>query len=350
MFTLQQRIYLIKCYGIGEVSYKFAIEMFNRKFPGIHVSVNALRNLVRKFDKTGDVKDVKKTKNKFDENDAATLLVLDSVDNNPRLPLRERAEQIGGISKSHIHNILVGNKFCAFKPTFLHKLQEGDDLFRLEFSLLMGERIMENRNFHHNIIFSDESTFTTNGIISSQNCRYWAKDNPHFKITTNSQKFKKVNVWCAITFNKIIGPFFLEGNLNGNYYLEILSEYFWPHLDEENLDLRRNMIFQQDGCPAHSTLLVRNWLNEHFPDKWMGRHGPIHWPARSPDITAMDYFLWGYLKQRVYAIDLQDDIEILKNRIIEAIATVTLDIISNVYGEFRERMEKCVSVGGFHVE
>lgn len=276
--------------------------------------------------------------------------MLESVRNNPRLPLRARASQVGGVSKSHVLNILTANKFHPFKPTFIHKLQEGDDSYRLEFSLLMGERIMESRNFHHHIIFSDESTFTTNGIISSQNCRYWANENPHFRIHTNSQKFKKISVWCALTFNKVIGPFFLEGRLNANYYLGILSEYFLPQMDEVSLEFRRNMIFQQDGCPAHSAMIVTDWLNEHFPEKWIGRHGPINWPARSPDLTAMDYFLWGYLKPKVYATDMQDNIEILKNRITDAIATVTPDILHNVYNEFRKRMEKCVDVGGFHVE
>lgn len=350
MLTLEQRIYLIQCYGIGEVSYKYAIEIFNRKFPDVYVSVNTLRNLVHKFTVHGDVKDVKKRKKIYDENDAATILVLESVRINPQLSLRTRAKQVGGISKSHVNNIMSENKFYAFKPTFIHKLQEGDDLFRLEFSLLMGERILESRIFHHNIIFTDESTFTTNGIISTQNCRFWAKENPHFKIYTNSQKVKKVNVWCALTYNRVIGPFFLERRLNSNYYLEILNEYFMPQLEEENLEFRRNMVFQQDGCPAHSTLVITNWLNEQFPQKWIGRHGPIYWPPRSPDLTGMDYFLWGYLKQKVYATDMHDNIEVLKDRITDAIATVTPEIIHNVYHEFRERMEKCVDVGGFQVE
>lgn len=26
-----------------------------------------------------------------------------------------------------------------------------------------------------------------------------------------------------------------------------------------------------------------------FPDSWIGRADPIHWPARSPDLTPVDY-------------------------------------------------------------
>ena len=32
-----------------------------------------------------------------------------------------------------------------------------------------------------------------------------------------------------------------------------------------------------------------------------GRGGPLEWPARSPDLTPMDFWLWGYLKEKVCA-------------------------------------------------
>ncbi|KAJ8885384.1 hypothetical protein PR048_011581 [Dryococelus australis] len=37
-----------------------------------------------------------------------------------------------------------------------------------------------------------------------------------------------------------------------------------------------------------------------FPDRWIDRAGNIKWPARSPDLTSLDLYLWGKLKQQVY--------------------------------------------------
>ncbi|KAJ4447741.1 hypothetical protein ANN_09749 [Periplaneta americana] len=37
-----------------------------------------------------------------------------------------------------------------------------------------------------------------------------------------------------------------------------------------------------------------------FPGRIISRFGDIAWPPRSPDLTAADYFLRGYLKSRVY--------------------------------------------------
>ncbi|EZA51396.1 hypothetical protein X777_09665, partial [Ooceraea biroi] len=48
------------------------------------------------------------------------------------------------------------------------------------------------------------------------------------------------------------------------------------------------------------TSFARNILDESFPDRWIGRGGRISWPARSPDLTPLDLFLWGHLKNEVY--------------------------------------------------
>jgi hypothetical protein len=37
-----------------------------------------------------------------------------------------------------------------------------------------------------------------------------------------------------------------------------------------------------------------------FPGRLIPRFGDITWPARSPDIAAQDYFLSGYVKNKVY--------------------------------------------------
>lgn len=349
MLTLEQRVYLVQCYGTGEASYNFAIQKFQQKFPNVHVCVNALRNLVQKFERTGSVHDIKKRKRIHDEEDAATILALDSAENYPKLSLRKRSIQLRQfISKSHLHRIFKENKIKPYKPIFVHELRNGDDALRLDFCLWVGENQSENRNFYKNIIFSDESTFTTNGKVATQNCRFWARENPNFKIATRSQYYKKVNVWCGVMYGKIIGPYFFNANVNQHTYLDMLQNFLMPAVtDEPNF---QSVYFQQDGCPAHSTLLVRNYLQEYFGNRWIGRYGPVNWPARSPDLSPLDFFLWGYVKQRVYNSNLDNNIEILKQKITEAVNSVTEDMIHNVYKEFVCRTERCVEVGGNHIE
>jgi hypothetical protein len=62
---------------------------------------------------------------------------------------------------------------------------------------------------------------------------------------------------------------------------------------------------------------VRGFLSETFPDRWIRSGGPIAWPPRSPDITPLVFFLWGYVKDIVYGTKLWD-ITNLKQRITDA--------------------------------
>ena len=65
-----------------------------------------------------------------------------------------------------------------------------------------------------------------------------------------------------------------------------------PNFDE--------LFFQQDGAPPHYALRVRDYLNEVFPQRWIGGRGSIEWPPRSPDLTPMDFFFGGVVKNKVY--------------------------------------------------
>jgi len=65
---------------------------------------------------------------------------------------------------------------------------------------------------------------------------------------------------------------------------------------------------------------------------WIGRTGPkdlaLHsWPPRSPDITQCDFFLLGYVKERVYDPPLPADLDELTNRITSAVKSVTEDTL-----------------------
>lgn len=73
----------------------------------------------------------------------------------------------------------------------------------------------------------------------------------------------------------------------------------------------------------------------------------IHpWPPRSPDLTVCDFFLWGYIKDKVYVPPLPTNLEELKIRIKDAVNAVTPDIIS----KFDYRIDVCRAAGGGHIE
>lgn len=80
----------------------------------------------------------------------------------------------------------------------------------------------------------------------------------------------------------------------------MLENYAFPQFEQIEQESNLKIVFQQDGAPPHFALRVRERLNEKFPGQWIGRGGPILWPPRSPDLSPLDFFLWGYVKDTVY--------------------------------------------------
>ncbi|KAJ8947217.1 hypothetical protein NQ318_001503 [Aromia moschata] len=126
---------------------------------------------------------------------------------------------------------------------------------------------------------------------------------------------------------------------------DTLQNFLTDKLDEP-LNYRTRMFFQQDGCPAHHAVTVRNWLNSEFKKHWIGRDGPILWPPRSPDLTILDIYLWGRLKQIVYREPLENDEEQLKTRIQNAVKSLSIEEIRNSFNEFRAGIEIYAEKGG----
>jgi len=105
-----------------------------------------------------------------------------------------------------------------------------------------------------------------------------------------------MNVWCGVVGNRLIGPFVFDNNLTGNTYEAFLRHELPGLLDDIPLVIRSQMYFQHDGAPPHYTRRVREFLNESFPNRWLGRGGPVALLPRSPDLTPLDYYLWGHMK------------------------------------------------------
>ena len=113
----------------------------------------------------------------------------------------------------------------------------------------------------------------------------------------------------------------------------MLKHYVAPQLEEFQL----RVVFQQDSAPPHRGLRVRDFLNETFPNRWIRRNGPTPWPPRSPDITPLDFFLWGYVKDRVYRTPVCD-VKTLQSRIIEVLATVNEEMLENTWRKIEYRL------------
>jgi len=133
--------------------------------------------------------------------------------------------------------------------------------------------------------------------------------------------------------------------MNGFVYLEILEQYVFPQIEISEQETVSRVIFMQDGAPPHFRCFVTDVLNERFPDAWIGRGGPTPWPPRSPDLSPLDFFLWAYIKNIVYAEKIRN-IQHLQ----EAIETVTRDMIQKTWQEIEFRLYFSRATNGAHIE
>jgi len=93
---------------------------------------------------------------------------------------------------------------------------------------------------------------------------------------------------------------------------------------------------------------IRFW-DATFPHRWIGRDGSTSWPPRSPDITLLDFFLWGYVKDKLFSTPVPD-IRNLKARITDAFATITEDMLGNTWREIDCRLDVLRATKGAHIE
>ncbi|CAH0389162.1 unnamed protein product [Bemisia tabaci] len=56
--------------------------------------------------------------------------------------------------------------------------------------------------------------------------------NPHILLETHTQYPRKLNVWCGIFGDHIIGRFFIDGTLHGDKYRELLEDAIDPRITE----------------------------------------------------------------------------------------------------------------------
>ena len=77
---------------------------------------------------------------------------------------------------------------------------------------------------------------------------------------------------------------------------------------------------------------------------------PRTWPTRPPDLTPCDYFLWGYVKDKMFVPPQPVSMPDLKNRITAAVETITPDLLSRVWQEFDYRLDVCRVTKSAYVE
>ena len=151
-------------------------------------------------------------------------------------------------------------------------------------------------DFGKKIFFSDEAHFDFGGYVNNQNSRIWGHKKPeriHWKVDAPKTSHCLVWVWVQKNYWAF---FFWKWARSGHY-----SQ--WRTLSNH---VERIFVL----CPG-------------FEDCIISRRAAVVWPPRICDLTPLNYYLWGAVKDKCYA-NKPETINALKENIREAIGEIQL--------------------------
>lgn len=90
-----------------------------------------------------------------------------------------------------------------------------------------------------------------------------------------------------------------------------------------------------DGATSHTARISMNIVSaaSYFP--------PMPWPC--------NFFLWKYLKTKVFLIDPPRTIKALKEWIPNEVAAIPLAMLTDAMRIFRSQLEECMRLNGHHL-
>jgi hypothetical protein len=346
MFTSEHKIYAASC-AIAFDNLHEASRRFKKKYPGMQAPQPVeISRWKEKLWSTGSIHGIKQGRGRKPEATSSEKSeeVFEALKSDPLTSIRQISMETN-TSKSSVHRIIKKSGYRPWKVESVQELYDGDDDRRLEFCSFVMEKLETDDSFHHKILFSDEAMFHLDGTVNKHNLHYYSIENPHMGFP-QSVKTKGLTVWAMIGYNGLCALDISHETMNGARYLSILEDKVYPYLCH-----RKQLIFQQDGAPAHFQRSVREFLDEKLPKRWLGRRGSLcEFPPRSPDLTACDYWLWGYVKNRVYAQGKFSSLQHLEAVVRSEMEAIPKKMFQNSVDNFKCRCIACIENQGYYFE
>ena len=356
--TVQERVFIVKTYfethSFQEIQRLFALQ-FPQKTPPVKSTLwRTVKNYLNhgtSLNRNPSNSGRKRTGRSQDNIEA----VHDELIRDPK-GVTCRVNNLNIPSATFNRIVRIDLKWHPYKIQRWHELKIADYARRVRFSRWFLEK-NRSTQFLSNLVIGDEAGFWMNGQVSSQNVRKYAPkgNNPEFTYEVSASK-EKLMVWMGLAGNgTVLGPFFLDGSVTGAKYLKLLNEEVFPQLvavfgHQFNNGSFSRLWWAQDGAPAHTSVDISTWMTEFFRHKIIALHHPYEWPPRSPDLTPCDFFLWGYLKSKVYQT-APSDIQDLTQRIVSEADAIKQNpqLVKRAMRDMLRRARVCADNNGRHV-
>lgn len=198
-----------------ETSREYALRFPNRRHP----NPQQILHLINRARETGNLVPVRRGDGQGGGQNELPVreeeAILNSALEDPSIGIRGLAA-MHGRSYTTCQRVLKKNHLHGYHFLRVHQLDENDFPRRLQFCNWLLGRHVNDPDFVKNILFTDECTFTRDGIFNSHNWHHYAFENPHATLPTRSSQNRfSVNFWCGIVGEHLVSsPFLNEFTLN----------------------------------------------------------------------------------------------------------------------------------------
>jgi len=317
---------------------------------------NTVKNIINKFETSGRLEDnLESTVGR--RNSSRTPDIVEEaeriIEEDPTTSVRTLARDLS-ISKTSAHRVLREDlKKYPYKIQPGHELKEHHIAERQRLASEICELIDRKILDPMKLISSDEAHFHLCGYINKQNDRRWASERPS-SVEQRPLHPQYTTVWAAISSDGVEDFQFIRNKkVNSSLYTEIL-EVFISRLTRKGKT--RTHWFQQDGARAHTTKENLEKLRQSFEGRIISRRFPqlfpgegVEWPPNSPDLSPMDFFVWGRVKDLVFKRKPRD-LDDLEEKIGQALLALPAESCRRTFDSFEERLRVAVAMEGIHIE
>ena len=198
-----------------------------------------------------------------------------------KTPSRDRIETIKMLRKTL--------KMKAYRWPLVQALLPGDIDKRVKWAEDYLEAAERDFTYPDYILWTDEAIFHLDGHVNRHNAVIWSVQNPYALMECSNQKKAGVMVWAGLIKDRIIGPFFINGSVTGQVYLQLLQQRVWPAL-QAIMGKRKNLLFSTMMEPQFimKPVLEPGWMESWRTDGWAegdpyhGQHEVLiylHWTS-----------------------------------------------------------------------
>ena len=257
-------------------------------------------------------------------------------------------------SKDTVHRYLRFNVGASsFKRPVIPKINEKQAKKRLQFA-------KERQNWTYEdwkkIIFTDECPVYLSVPGNRQNDRVWALNKSKVEPVEKSKFSPIIMVWGAMTATGLSQLHVLpqKQNVTAKYYQDnILNPFLLgdvnrtsdtgPVTERRFHENTSDLIFQQDGAPAHTALGTQEWLRSNFPQFW----DKDTWPPNSPDLSPIEN-IWAIIKERVNMSSPQPrDLKELQQTVETCWKRIDPETLQNLIKSMPDRINSVIRAKGY---